>query len=51
MQYLVIYSNGTSQSFYTLEVAEMYRTINGGFIINLLETETENETEVENELS
>jgi hypothetical protein len=41
MEYLVIYANGISQSFYNLAVAEMYRNINGGFIVNLMETETE----------
>ena len=51
MEYLVIYANGKSQSFYNAEVAAMYRNINGGFIVNLLETESENETEIENELS
>ena len=51
MQYLVIYANGKSQSFYNESVAKMYCTINGGFIVNLLDTESENETEIENELS
>lgn len=37
MQYLVIFENGTSQSFYNENVANMYKTINGGFLINLME--------------
>lgn len=40
MQYLVIFENGTSQSFYNENVANMYKTINGGFVVNLLTDET-----------
>lgn len=47
MQFLVIYSNGKSQAFYTKDVAEMYRNINGGFVVNLIDSETlDNSTEV-----
>lgn len=37
MQYLVIYPNGSSQAFYNESVAAMYRTINGGFVVNLMD--------------
>lgn len=36
MQYLVIFENGRSECFYNENVANMYKTINGGFVVNLL---------------
>ena len=36
MQYILIYNNGKSQSFYNENVAKMYQKVNGGFIVNLL---------------
>lgn len=36
MQYILIFKNGKSQSFYNEKVARMYQKINGGFIVNLM---------------
>lgn len=44
MIYLVIYPSGKSQSFYIENVAKLYRNINGGFIVNLMETIDETTT-------
>ena len=40
MQYLVVYSNGKSQSFYNETLANTYKTINGGFVVNLMDSES-----------
>jgi hypothetical protein len=40
MQYLVIFENGRSQSFYIKSIAELYKSVYGGYLVHLMDQQT-----------